>query len=433
MSARRERRIERPEDARDAQRVLADGLGSISAGRGDGAHDRDRPRAPFGRQGDDTAGALVELGDPSTEIRRVALLAGHFLETARDLPHRLGPAARGIGHHCDVVSHVPVIFRDRDPRVHARLSGGDRHVRGVRNQDGPFHERTSGFRVEQFRKRCQHFGHLVAALAAADVDHDLRVGPLRELLLDHGLSGTEGSRNTRGSPLRHRKEGVDDALTGDERDVRGELLGNRARHSYHPLVSQCERDRTRTGRERTDAVANRVFSALQVGESSTESGRNQDLVEDELSFLDRAEDGSGGHLTADLCRGSELPDRFLVERWGKRSAGDEVPDGLLDDVERPLNSVVDGFQEPGTELHAERLSGGLDRVSGTDPGGVLVDLDRRGPAHQSNDLSDEAEAADTNDVVHLRVHESFGDDHWTGHSCNGTCHDPSSASSRPKA
>ena len=37
----------------------------------------------------------------------------------------------------------------------------------------------------------QNVGHLVAALAAADVDHDLCVGPLCQLMLNHRLARTE--------------------------------------------------------------------------------------------------------------------------------------------------------------------------------------------------------------------------------------------------
>ena len=41
----------------------------------------------------------------------------------------------------------------------------------------------------------QHLRHLVAALAAADVDDDIRVAPLGKLVLRHGLAGAEAARD----------------------------------------------------------------------------------------------------------------------------------------------------------------------------------------------------------------------------------------------
>jgi len=145
-------------------------------------------------------------------------------------------------------------------------------------------------------------------------------------------------------------------------------------------------------------------------------------VQDEGGLRDRAEDGPGRHDAPDLRGRGELPDGLLVERGSRRSAGDEIPDTLLNDIERALNSVVDGLQEPGTELHGEGLPGGLDRVSRADAGRVLVDLDRRGPSDEADDLPDEAEGPDVDDVVHLRVDQPLGDDDRTGHSRDGTYH-----------
>ena len=44
-------------------------------------------------------------------------------------------------------------------------------------------ERRASSRIDEMRQPGQHFGHLVAALAAADVDDDVGIGPLAELLV----------------------------------------------------------------------------------------------------------------------------------------------------------------------------------------------------------------------------------------------------------
>ena len=66
-------------------------------------------------------------------------------------------------------------------------------------------------------------GHLVAPLAAADVDHDVHVGPLGKLVLHHGLAGAEGA-GTAAVPPFARKQRVDDPL---------------ARHQGHIGLSFC--------------------------------------------------------------------------------------------------------------------------------------------------------------------------------------------------
>ena len=54
-----------------------------------------------------------------------------------------------------------------------------------------------------FAELLQHLGHLVAALAAADVDDDVRVRPLGDLVLGHGLAGSESARDgSRAGPWR---------------------------------------------------------------------------------------------------------------------------------------------------------------------------------------------------------------------------------------
>src|SRR5208282_5709060 len=156
-----------------------------------------------------------------------------------------------------------------------------------------------------------------------------------------------------------------------------------------------------------------VAPARELAERAAEPRRDHDLVEDERRLLDGPEDRPRGHFRADLRDRGELPLLLLVERRGVESPGDEVPDALLDDIERTLDAVVDGFQKSRAELDAQGLAGRLDGVSRTDAGRVLVDLDRGGARDEPDDLPDQAEGADADDVVHLRVVEPFGDDDRT--------------------
>jgi len=55
--------------------------------------------------------------------------------------------------------------------------------------------------VLQLGHELQHVGEFVAPLAAAHVDDDLGIAPAGDLLLQHGLAGTEGAGNGRLTPL----------------------------------------------------------------------------------------------------------------------------------------------------------------------------------------------------------------------------------------
>ena len=257
VPALRELRVEGPEDLDDAERVLRDRLGEVAAGRRDRADDRDRARVAVERGHE--AGALVELGEPGREVRGIPLFAGHLLEPARDLAHGLGPARGRVGHQRDVVAHVAEVLGDGDPGVDRGLARRDGHVRGVRDQDRPLHERLARLRVLEVGELGQHLGHLVAAFAAADVDHDLGVGPLGELLLRDRLARAERPGDGGRTALRDREEAVEDPLSRDERDRRVLLLADGPRHPDGPPVHHLELGAVLEGRDR---LLDRVAAAL---------------------------------------------------------------------------------------------------------------------------------------------------------------------------
>ena len=75
-------------------------------------------------------------------------------------------------------------------------------------------------RVLEVRELLEHLRHLVSALAAADVDDDVRVGPLGQLVLRNGLARSETAGDDGRAALGYREEEVDDALARHERLAR---------------------------------------------------------------------------------------------------------------------------------------------------------------------------------------------------------------------
>ena len=233
--------VQCPERAHEAPRMHRDRLGEVAGRRADGADDRHRALAVAERA--HARGALVELRQPRTEIGRIAGLARQFAEPARHLAQRLGPAAGGVGHQRDVQPLVAEVFGHRDRRVDARFARGDRHVRGVGDDHRAFEQRPPGVRVLQLRELVQHLGHLVAALAAADVDDHVGVAPLRERFLQHRLAGAEPAGQGGAAAARHREQQVEDALAGDQRPGDAEPLAYRPRRAHGPVVGHRHLER----------------------------------------------------------------------------------------------------------------------------------------------------------------------------------------------
>ena len=68
------------------------------------------------------------------------------------------------------------------------------------------------------REFLQYLGHLVAALAAADVDDHLGIRPFGDAMLGDRLARTKRTRNACRAALGDREEGIQNALTGDQWD-----------------------------------------------------------------------------------------------------------------------------------------------------------------------------------------------------------------------
>ncbi len=214
--------VEPPEAAHVALGVAGHRLGEIAGRRRHRADDGERAFAAGKRR--HLGGALVEFGQPRAEIGGVGGFARQFAEPAGHFAQGFRPAAGGIRHQRDMQALVAEIFADGDGGVDRGLARGHRHVGGIGDDDGALHQAAAGARIGELGKFAQHFRHLVAALAAADIDDDVGVAPFRQRLLQHGLAGAEAAGNGGLAAARDRKQGVEDALAGDHRRVGGQTL-----------------------------------------------------------------------------------------------------------------------------------------------------------------------------------------------------------------
>ena len=65
---------------------------------------------------------------------------------------------------------------------------------------------------DEFGELHQNVGHLVAALAATDVDHQIHVTPLGKLVLNNGLTASEGAGNAGSTAAGDGEERVNNSL-----------------------------------------------------------------------------------------------------------------------------------------------------------------------------------------------------------------------------
>ena len=87
------------------------------------------------------------------------------------------------------------------------------------------------------RELVEHAGHLVAALAAAEVDDHVGIAALGQRFEQHRLAGAEAAGDGRLAALRHREQAVEDALAGHQRRRAPARAASPAAAAHRPDVA----------------------------------------------------------------------------------------------------------------------------------------------------------------------------------------------------
>ena len=212
-----------------------------------------------------------------------------------------------------MIAHVAEIFCDRDARIDGRLTRRHGHIGGVGDEHGALHQRLARLGILEFGKFVENVRHLVAALAAADVDDDVRIRPLGKLVLDDRLAAAEGPGDGRHAAAGDGKERIDDALSRDH-GLRGrELLAVGPALADGPLAEHTDLRFARLVAEGRHRVRDREISLLNGRHLAVHPVGNEDAVGDDLRLLHGAEDVA---LFDDVTRpdtGHEVPLALPVE------------------------------------------------------------------------------------------------------------------------
>mmetsp|Transcript_12586 Transcript_12586/g.39639 ORF Transcript_12586/g.39639 Transcript_12586/m.39639 type:complete len:601 (+) Transcript_12586:190-1992(+) len=402
--------VKAPEDLHDAERGRAHRVGEVATRRRDGTDDRDRARARRRAHELALARALVEGGEARAEVGGVARVSGHLGEAAGDLTERLGPARRRVGHHGHVVAHVAQVLCERDARVDGRLARSDGHVGRVGDEGGALHDGLL-LAVDdhlELREVLEHLRHLVAALAAADVDNRVRVRVLGQRLRDDRLAAAERAGHGARAAEHGGEERVDHALPREQRLGTRQLLGDGARRADGPALLHRVLGHLALELRLEDALQDGVLALG--GEPRHLAARDlarhhHDLVQDDVVLRDvainvaRADDVANLHVDR-----RELPRALLVEGGDVDATRDEDRAERLGDLlERTLDAVEDAAKDARAELERERQARAEDRVADRQAGRLLVHLDGGHVALEANDLTDQALVADAHQLVHGRA------------------------------
>ena len=187
-------------------------------------------------------------------------------------------------------------------------------------------------RVLQFRELHEHVGHLVAALAATDVDDDVGIGPLGQLVLHDRLAAAKRAGHGGHAALGHREQRVDDALASDHRLGRRQLFGVRAAAADRPTLQHGQLDGLAILLQPGNRLHDVGFAGVDPRQLAGDAGRHHDLVQHGFRLLDGAQHVACAQLVAHLRDRDKVPEFFMVERIDDDAARNAVARLLAHDV-----------------------------------------------------------------------------------------------------
>ena len=258
------------------------------------------------------------------------------------------------------VAHVAEVLGDRDAGVDAGLARHHRHVRGVGDDDRALGAAAPPVRgSSSSRELGDDVGHLVAALAAADVDDHVGVAPLGDLLQQHGLAGAEAARDGGAAAPGDRVQQVEDPLAGVQRCGDVDAFAVRPRPAYRPGLGERH---LRAGDRRDHRVGSVTTRRRHLLHRARDPRRYQHPQRDATRAGHGAELGAGRHPDAGGHRGGELPAAAVVVLMRRPR---EQP--VADLRQRAQQAVEDPAEQTGAQPGRERGPRGTTPAPGARP------------------------------------------------------------------
>ena len=207
--------------------------------------------------------------------------------------------------------------------------------------------------------------------------------------------------------------------------IRHQLLRHRPRRSHRPLLLHRKLLHHSPELDLDHLLIDAIFSIRRDPRHlSLRVRRHHQPMFDQRVLLHRRVYIAAAHVIARLHPAPpahELPRLRRVQRRHVHSSRYEaIAAHRRDRVQRSLNPVEDVFQRPRSQIHAQRLSRALHRVTDREPARLFVALDRGRVALEPDDLTDQRVAADADEFVHRRAVHVIGDDDGAGDLAHAT-------------
>src|SRR5699024_3814074 len=135
-----------------------------------------------------------------------------------------------------------------------------------------------------------------------------------------------------------------------------------------------------------------------------------DLVAYHFRLLNRSQYVAARHTVADRCGYLKFPQLIPLQRRHLDAAVQQISARHTHNiVERPLNSVVNTADQTRAELHSHRNSRGLNRLTRSQAGRLLSDLDRCPVSVNLYNLANQTLAADAHHIGHIGIPHALRD------------------------
>jgi hypothetical protein len=189
-------------------------------------------------------------------------------------------------------------------------------------------------------------GHLVATLATADVDDDVRSAPLGQLVLKDGLARAEVPGHGSRPAARNREEGVNGALACHEHFAAALAPPERPRPAHRPVLTHSQFQRARGPVQHTQDIP---YAILAFGLDRTDpprlARRHKQPVLDGFGLPNHAEDLAFLKVLSVLHPGHKLPLPGSVQRLRRYAGGQESADLPGQHGKWALHTVEDVAQQ----------------------------------------------------------------------------------------
>ena len=243
-------------------------------------------------------------------------------------------------------------------------------------------------------------------------------------MLDDGLATAERSGHGGHAPFGNGEQGIDDPLPGDHGFFRRQLRLIGPGHTHRPLLQHgVFLHFPFAVLQFVHRVQDSGFPFVDPFHGAALAGRHHDLVQYGRSFLHRTDHIAAGNGIAHFGHGHELPFLLPVQFGHFDAPADPVAGQLIDFFQRPLDSVENAFDQPGSQFHAHGNPGGFHRFPRPQAGGLFIDLDGSFIVTKLDDFTDQALVTDADHIMELHVFHAFGDNQRAGYFHDLSTHD----------